>query len=110
MEYKTKEDAISFREWLRDAILEIFLRFAAPQEVDKWGKALLEDERALDRALAFSDIPTMLGNIHGGSQLALSDWIKKVPKALVAAGRSLALAIRSLDGRASAAGAPARKT
>jgi hypothetical protein len=75
-EYKTKEDAFRFRNWLRDAILEIFLRFAAPRDIERWGNALFDDERALDRALTFSDVPTMLGHLHGGSpQLSLSDWI-----------------------------------
>ena len=76
VEYKTREEALSFPNWLKAAILEIFLRFAAPHDVKTWGKALFEDECALDRALTFSDIPTMLGNLHGNrTQLALSDWI-----------------------------------
>lgn len=79
MEYKTKEDALSFPNWLKDAILEIFLRFAAPHDVQKWGKALFEDEHALDRALTFSNIPLMLGNLHGDSaQLSIADWIDPV--------------------------------
>ena len=76
MEYKSREDALSFPNWLKGAILEIFLRFAVPQDIERWDKALFEDERSLDRALTFSDIPTMLGNLHGGRpQLSLSDWI-----------------------------------
>jgi len=76
MEYKSKEDALSFTHWMRDAVLEIFLRFAAPQDAEAWGKALFEDECALDRALTFSNIPFMLGNLHGDrAQLSLADWI-----------------------------------
>lgn len=76
MEYRTKEDALSFPHWMRDAVLEIFLRFAAPQDAETWGKALFEDERALDRALTFSNVPMMLGNLHGDrAQLSLTDWI-----------------------------------
>jgi len=76
MEYKTKEDALSFPKWIKDAILEIFLRFAMPQDVETWGKALFEDERALERALTFSNVPTMLGSLHGNrAQLSLADWI-----------------------------------
>jgi len=76
MEYRTKEDALSFPHWMRDAVLEIFLRFAAPQDAETWGKALFEDERALDRALTFSNVPIMLGNLHGDrAQLSLADWI-----------------------------------
>ncbi len=76
MEYKTKEDALSFPLWMRDAVLEIFLRFAAPQNFETWGQALFEDERALDRALTFSNVPMMLGNLHGDrAQLLLADWI-----------------------------------
>ncbi len=76
MEYKTKEDVLSFPRWMRDAVLEIFLRFAAPLDAKTWGEALFEDERALDRALTFSNIPIMLGNLHGDrAQLSLADWI-----------------------------------
>lgn len=76
MEYKTKEDALSFPHWMRDAVLEIFLRFATPQDAEAWGKALFEDERALDRALTFSNVPIMLANLHGDrAQLSLADWI-----------------------------------
>ncbi|MCY4139445.1 MAG: hypothetical protein OXF56_14440 [Rhodobacteraceae bacterium] len=76
MEYKTKEDALSFPRWMKDAVLEIFLRFAAPLDVETWGKTLFEDERAMDRALTFSNVPIMLGNLHGDrAQLSLADWI-----------------------------------
>ena len=75
MEYKTKEDVLSFPRWMRDAILRIFLRFAAPLDVESWGAALFEDERALDRSLTFSDVPLMLGDLHGDrTQLSLADW------------------------------------
>lgn len=76
MEYKTKEDALSFPRWMKDAVLEIFLRFAAPLDAEKWGEALFENERALDRALTFSNVPIMLENLHGDrAQLSLADWI-----------------------------------
>lgn len=76
LEYKTKEDALSFPRWMKEAVLDIFLRFAAPRDVEKWTKSLFEDERALDRALTFSDIPIMLGNLHGDRELfSLDDWI-----------------------------------
>ncbi|MXX90806.1 MAG: hypothetical protein F4Y68_16460 [Boseongicola sp. SB0665_bin_10] len=76
MEHKTKEDVLSFPLWMREAILEVFLRFARPQDAKTWGEALFEDERALDRALTFSNVPIMLGNLHGDrAQLSLADWI-----------------------------------
>lgn len=75
MEYKTKEDALSFPHWMKDTVLEICLRFAAPQDADTWGKALFDDERALDRALTFSNVPIMLGNLYGDRVLSLADWI-----------------------------------
>ncbi|MEB0283689.1 hypothetical protein, partial [Sphingomonas sp. 10B4] len=76
VEYKTKEDALSFPRWMKDAVLEIFLRFAAPQDAEAWGKALFGDERAQDRALTFSNVPSMLYNLHGDrAQLSLADWI-----------------------------------
>ena len=75
MTYETKEDLLSFPNWLKDAVLEIFLRFAAPTDLQTWGKALFEDERALDRALTFSNIPIMVGNLHDDrSVLSLADW------------------------------------
>ncbi|MFK3854615.1 hypothetical protein [Agrobacterium pusense] len=76
MEYKSKEDALTFPNWIRDAIIQIFLRFAAPRDAETWIKALFEDERALERALTFSNIPLMLGNLHGDRPLlSLGDWI-----------------------------------
>lgn len=82
LEYKTREDNFSFRTWLKDAIFEIFLRFATPQDVDTWSKTLFEDEQALDRALTFSDIPTMLESLHGNRpRLSLSDWIEPTDRA-----------------------------
>ncbi|MYA88478.1 MAG: hypothetical protein F4X97_08520 [Boseongicola sp. SB0662_bin_57] len=76
MEYKTKEDVLSFPRWMKDAVLEIFLRFAAPLDAETWGKALFEDERALDRALTFSNVPMMLDELHGDrARLSLADWI-----------------------------------
>lgn len=76
MEYKTKEDALSFPNWMRDAVLEIFLRFAAPEDAEMWGEVLFEDERALDRALTFSNVPVMLSILHGNrAQLSLTEWI-----------------------------------
>ncbi|VBH31509.1 hypothetical protein [Burkholderia pseudomallei] len=76
MEYKTKEDVLSFPNWMKDAVLSIFLRFAAPQDAETWGKTLFEDERALDRALTFSNVPVMLGNLHGDCVLlSLAQWI-----------------------------------
>lgn len=84
MEYKSKRDALSFPNWLKDTILEIFLRFAAPQDAETWGKALFEDERALDRALTVSDVPIMLGNLHGDRvQLSLADWIDPADRTYV---------------------------
>jgi len=84
MEYKTKEDALSFPNWMKDAVLEIFLRFAAPQDAETWGKALFEDERALDRALTFSNVPIMLGNLHGDRVLlSLADWIDPADRTYV---------------------------
>lgn len=84
MEYKTKEDVLSFPKWMKGAILEIALRFAAPQDAETWGKALFENERALDRALTFSDVPIMLGNLHGDrSLLSLADWIDPADRTYV---------------------------
>jgi hypothetical protein len=84
MQYKTKDDTLSFRNWMKDAVLEIFLRFAAPQDVVTWGKVLFEDERALDRALTFSDVPIMLGNLHGDRVLlSLADWIDPTDRTYV---------------------------
>lgn len=84
MEYKTKEDLLSFPNWMKNAVLEIFLRFAAPQDVETWGKALFEDERALDRALTFSNIPIMLGNLHGDRVLlSIADWIDPADRTYV---------------------------
>ena len=78
LEYNVREDTLSFANWLKDAILEILMRFVAPHDAETWGKTLFEDERALDRALTFSNIPIMLENIFGNRpQLLLTNWIEK---------------------------------
>ncbi len=76
MIYMSKEDAVSFPNWLRDATLEIFLNFASPHDVENWARIIFEDERALDRALSFSNIPVLVGNLHGEQDYYdLSHWI-----------------------------------
>jgi hypothetical protein len=76
MEYKTREDALSFPQWMKQAVLEIFTRFAAPSDVQNWAKALFDDEQGLDRALTFSNIPALLDTLHGAkSKISVSDWI-----------------------------------
>lgn len=75
--YTTREEALSFPNWLKAAVFEILLKFVAPADVETWGKALFEEENAFSRALTFSDIPTMLGNLFGDkTQLSIGDWIE----------------------------------
>ena len=76
MKYSTKEDNFLFTSWLKDSVLDIFLRFAMPQDVEKWLNDVFQEERGLDRSLTFSNIPMMLENLHGDrTHLSVADWI-----------------------------------
>jgi hypothetical protein len=76
--YTTREEVLSFPNWLRDAVLKILLKFVAPADVETWVKALFEEENAFSRALTFSNIPTMLGNLFGDkTRLSIIDWIEQ---------------------------------
>lgn len=75
--YSTREETLSFQIWLKEAILEIVLKFVTPSDVKAWGKAVFEEENAFSRALTFSNIPIMISNIFGEQErLSVSNWFE----------------------------------
>ncbi len=79
LNYSTLEEALTFPNWLQEATVHIFARFAPPIEPDKWGESVLDKENGFSRALTFSNIPTMLNIIFGNKErLSIEDWIQDI--------------------------------
>lgn len=75
--HETRDDVHAFPIWLKSAVLEIFLKFAIPSDLDTWSAAVFDKENALDRALTFSNVPTMVSNLFGdGNQIGIADWME----------------------------------
>ena len=72
--YATREEAVGFPRWLQDAVVQLFLTFAVPEDLDLWGNTVLGSESGLSRAITFSNIPTMLDILFGDiKRLSLED-------------------------------------
>ncbi len=72
--YATREEAVGFPRWLEGAVVQLFLTFAVPDDVDLWGNTVLGRESGLSRAITFSNIPTMLDILFGDTKrLSLED-------------------------------------
>jgi hypothetical protein len=68
--YRSREDVLTFLEWLRDAVVEIFLRFAVPADHEAWARAVLEGEQGFTRAVTFSHVPSAMSVIFSPALLA----------------------------------------
>jgi hypothetical protein len=74
--YTTLEEALTFPRWLHDAVVEVFVRFAVPADIDTWAASVLGEENGFSRALTFSNVPNMLGTMLGDkNRLSLDEWI-----------------------------------
>jgi hypothetical protein len=72
--YTIREEALAFPHWLQDAVVQLFLTFTVPEDIDSWGSAILGSESGLSRAFTFSNIPTMLNVLFGDAgRLSLQD-------------------------------------
>ena len=72
--YATREEAAGFPRWLEGAVVQLFLTFAVPDDVELWGNTVLGSESGLSRAVTFSNIPTMLDILFGDTKrLSLED-------------------------------------
>ena len=70
----TREEAEGFPRWLQDAVVQLFLTFAVPDDAELWGNIVLGSESGFSRAITFSNIPTMLGILFGDTKrLSLDD-------------------------------------
>jgi hypothetical protein len=57
--------------------MDLFVSFAVPADLDKWAETVLGEENGFSRAITFSNIPTMLGNLYGSSEnLLVTQWIE----------------------------------
>jgi hypothetical protein len=74
----TREEAITFPQWLQEAVVELFIRFAVPADMDKWAASVLGEENGFSRALTFSHVPNMLGIIFGDkTRLSIDQWVEE---------------------------------
>lgn len=81
LRYASYEEARTFPHWLQTAAIETFTRFSVPVDIEKWGKEVLEGERAFSRALTFSNIPNMMSLLLGNPiRLSMSDWEKETDR------------------------------
>jgi len=73
----TREEAMAFPNWLHEAVVQMFVRFAVPADVDDWAASVLGEENGFSRALTFSHVPNMLGIIFGDkTRLSIDQWIE----------------------------------
>lgn len=73
----TRDEAVTFPIWLREAVAHIFVRFAVPANMDDWAASVLREENGFSRALTFSHVPNMLGIIFGDKpRLSIGQWIE----------------------------------
>jgi hypothetical protein len=73
--YATREEVLSFPNWLKDASLELLLKFAMVADPEAWGKAVFGEENAFSRALTFSHIPLMLDNMYSNKlRVTVDEW------------------------------------
>jgi hypothetical protein len=73
----TRDEAIAFPIWLKEAVIQTFVRFAIPAEMEDWAATVLGEENGFSRALTFSHVPNMLGIIFGNkTRLSINQWIE----------------------------------
>lgn len=76
--FKDREEATSFPQWLHEAVLKVFTTFAVPRDLETWADAVLKDESGFDRAITFSNLPSMYSIVYGNTErLTILDWIEK---------------------------------
>ncbi len=54
-----------YRDWLQGIIVEIICQFAVIKDIEAWMGKVADEERGFARALAFSDMLTINGNVFG---------------------------------------------
>ena len=65
-----------YRDWLQAIIVEIVCQFAVIKDIETWMTKIADDERGFARALAFSDMLTINGNVFGPKPpIRISDHI-----------------------------------
>lgn len=75
-DFATREDAISFPEWLNDAVVDVLSHLATPSDIEDWAARVLGEENAFSRALLFSNVPNQTSLLHndGTARLSIEDW------------------------------------
>lgn len=75
--FKDREEATSFPQWLHDAVLKVFAKFAAPRDLETWADAVLGNESGFDRAITFSNLPSTYAIVYGNAdRLSILDGVE----------------------------------
>lgn len=76
--YHSRDDAVTFPAWLQEAVIQVFLQFAVPEDHDAWAQAVLSDEKAFSRAVTFAHVPSAMNLIFGTNHppLSIGEWIE----------------------------------
>ncbi len=76
--YPTWEEAAEFPRWLQDAVINLFMTFAVPEDPEAWGDTVLGQENGFSRAITFSNTPIAYNIIFGDLQrLSLDRWVEE---------------------------------
>lgn len=88
-----EESRTEIRDWLLEAAWKIFLSFAILEDSEKFVETIIKDERALSRALAFSDLWIMYSNILGKDwKFRNDDWVRSIKPERLDVARKVAWA------------------
>jgi hypothetical protein len=75
LRYATREETLGFPGWLREAVVELFLNFAVPEDLECWGDTVLGEENGFSRAITFSNIPISYDVVFGDmNRLGVDYW------------------------------------
>ncbi|PZV33965.1 hypothetical protein [Mesorhizobium kowhaii] len=65
--FKDRTEAISFPQWLHEAVLTVFTTFAMPRDLETWADTVFKNESGFDRAITFSNLPSTYSIIYGNT-------------------------------------------
>ena len=75
LRYATREEMLGFPRWLQEAVVQLFVTFALPENAESWGDTVLGEENGFSRAITFSNIPTAYDVIFGNTvRLDVDHW------------------------------------
>ena len=76
--YSTRDEILSFSDWLRESVFQIFMQFANPFDYETWAESVLKEENGYSRSVTFSNVPSAMNLIYGTDceRLSIDEWIQ----------------------------------